>query len=140
MWNKQHHEPYVLDEYALREAWKMRDLGVMIASNLKSRDQMSIDTSNKVLGIIHQTFEYIDKKNFWFCKKHMFVQTWTTAFKLASPISMVIYTEFSAFKKELQNCYLHWEIWVTKKDWQGLGWLPCRKEEKGVTWLKFSRS
>ena len=34
--NKQHHGSYVLEEYVLREVTNVRDLGVIISSNLKS--------------------------------------------------------------------------------------------------------
>ena len=54
MGNRQHHEPYFLDDYALRKVSKVRDLGVIIVSNLKIRNQLNkgIEESNKVLFMI----------------------------------------------------------------------------------------
>ena len=52
--SKQHHKPYILDEYVLREVLKVRDFGVTISSKLKSTDQVNknIEKSNQVLGMI----------------------------------------------------------------------------------------
>ena len=64
--NKRDGEPYIMDEYVLKEVSKVRDLGVTITSNLKSSDQVSksIENSSRVLGMIRQAFDFLNEKSF----------------------------------------------------------------------------